>query len=129
MSKVELEWQLISAQLPDIIFGNLISCHSLSFRIKQFRAQTLYLIGRTFRLLAELKLQTKKCNIFNVNKNHYCKNIKIIINVLQGELNDKSTNYLTISASLSKWSPVIIELIRGLREQSCYFKQIFKINT
>lgn len=79
----------MSAQLPDLIFGNLVSCHSLSLKLKHIRTQTLYLIGRTFRLFAETKYQLRKAN-----------------------LNDKS-EYLLLTSVLSKWSPFIMEMIRG----------------
>ncbi len=93
LTKTEKEWQSLSTQLPDLIFANLISCHSLSFKIKQFRAQTLHLIGRTFRLIAELKFQLKKIDL-NDNQT-------------------KTTNYLTITSALSKWSPIIMEIVKG----------------
>jgi len=97
LTKTELEWQSLRSQLPDLIFSNLISCHTLSFRIKQFRGQTLYLIGRTFRLIAELKFQLKKTDL--------------------NEHESKTSNYLTITSGLSKWSPIIMDCIKEKYQQ------------
>jgi hypothetical protein len=88
LSKSEQEWILLSSQLPDLILGNLTSCHNLSFRIKQFRTQSLFLIGRTYRLVSELKIQLRKT-----------------------DLNEKTI--ISVTLPISKWSPLIMEVIKA----------------
>lgn len=88
LNQSELDWIEIGPQLPDLIFTDLITCHNLSFRIKQFRAQTLFLIGRTYRIISELKIQQQTA-----------------------ELN--KTSYISITLPISKWSPLIMDVIKA----------------
>ena len=71
-----------------MILGNLVTCHNLSSKLKQIRGQTFYLFGRTHRLISELKFQQR-----------------------QVDLNEPS--YISASLALSKWSPIIIEMIKA----------------
>lgn len=88
LSQTEQDWIELSSKLPDLIFGNLTSCHNLSFKIKQFRTQSLFLIGRTYRLISELKIQLRK-----------------------SDLNDKTM--ISMALPMSKWSPLIMEIIKA----------------
>ena len=88
LSQTESEWIRISSELPDMILGNLVTCHNLSSKLKQIRGQTFYLFGRTHRLISELKFQQR-----------------------QVDLNEPS--YISASLALSKWSPIIIEMIKA----------------
>ena len=98
LNKTELQWKRLSAQLPELIFVNLVSCHSLSPKLKHFRAQTLYLIGRTFRLIGELKFQLKKIEL--------------------NELSSSQCGYLIITSTLSKWTPIVMELLKEKYQQA-----------
>jgi len=90
LSPTEAQWMDITAELPDLIFANLITCHNLSARIKQLRAQSLHLIGRALRLISDLRLQQRTL-----------------------ELNEPVGQMPPISVPISKWSPLIMEVIRA----------------
>ncbi len=90
LSTIESEWLKYIPQLPDLIFNNLIACHNLSARIKQFRGRTLFLAGRCLRLISELKLQQRTFDI-----------------------NDPIQDQIPFSMPVSKWSPLVIELIKA----------------
>jgi hypothetical protein len=86
VSDTEQEWRLLLNKISDEIFSNLISCHNLSHKIKQLRGKTFYLMGRTIRLLNEIKIKTKSTAIQD----------GVHISILP----------------LSKWDDKIIELIK-----------------
>ncbi|CAF0832143.1 unnamed protein product [Brachionus calyciflorus] len=93
LNEIEQEWQNTLALIPDLLSVYLVSCHNMSLRVKNLKCQVLYMIGRTYRLISELKYELRKIN-----------------------LNDES-NYtasiLNISSQISKWNPIIIELIKN----------------
>lgn len=60
----------------------------MSSKVKQFRSKILYLIGRTNRILSELKIQHRTV-----------------------DLSDQTN--ISISLPVSKWSPLILEIIRA----------------
>lgn len=92
MNEIEQQWRSTLSDLPDFLSTNLASCHSLSLKLKNYKASTLYLIGRTYRLTSDLKYQLRKIN-----------------------LNDETISpatYLNISLSISKWNPAILDLLK-----------------
>lgn len=92
------EWNAIIAQIPDLLSGYLISCHNLSIKLKNFKAFTLYLIGRAYRLTSELKYQLRKINLNdNLNSN---------------------ASILNLCLPITKWSPNILEIISKNQQQA-----------
>ena len=90
MSEGELEWRTLLVQIPDLVSAMLVSCHTYSQKLKHFKAQTFYLIGKCYRLISQIKYQLKKFNLANARPNEN----------------------LSIAIAISNWSPSIVELIR-----------------
>jgi hypothetical protein len=97
LTKIELEWRDFMQLLPDLILTNLVSCHSLSHKLKHFRARVYYLFGRNLRLISELKNQLRKPDSLND------KNKPAFLNELD--------------YSITKWSPNILDIYKSIQQQ------------
>lgn len=95
LSHVEKEWRAVIAVLPDIISALMAACYSLTpIQLKQLRARIFFLIGRNFRIVAELKHQLRRIDLSNV---------------------DESLKHLLPSMPVSKWSNVILEIQKQIQ--------------
>lgn len=90
----ELKWRRLLAQLPELVAANLNCCFNFSLKIKHLKAQTLYLTGKSFRLLSQLKYQTRKLNP-------------------NGGGNGDDETELNIHKAITAWSSLIGDIIRG----------------
>lgn len=88
LSDTEQEWKSLLSKISNEIFSNLISVYNLSQKLKQFKAKTFYLIGRTIRLTNALKMQQKADCIKD------------------------NSNVATVILPLSKWDEKILDLIK-----------------
>lgn len=77
--------------MPDLLPANLICCHNLSSKIKSLRATTSYLIGRTFRLIADLKFQLRKINL------------------------KEESGLFSLTIPLSKWNSTILDIMKQIQ--------------
>lgn len=92
LTETQQQWQTTMSELPDLILSNLLACHNFSIKIKQYKAQTLFLIGRTFRLVSSLKIQLRRTNL--------------------NDENSKIASSLKINLPISKWTAVINDLVK-----------------
>ena len=70
----------------------------MSYKVRQLRAPTLFLVGRTLRLALDLKLQLRKLDLSN------------------SEDSNKFASILNLSMPISKWSTIIVELIKSQQQ-------------
>ena len=84
-------WMKLLAKTPDLLMAHLSSSHLLAAKLPQQRSETLYLIGRALRLVADLQMQLRV-----------------------GNLNDKwSSTTLALLHPVSKWSSLVAEAARA----------------
>ena len=95
LNETETQWRLTVSQLPDLVATHLTCAHNLSYKNKYMRAPTLYLIGRTFRLLTDLKLQERQ------------------INISESDESKSFASKLNFTMAISKWSTLINDLIKA----------------
>jgi hypothetical protein len=92
LTETQQQWQTTMSELPDLILSNLLACYNFSIKIKQYKAQALFLIGRTFRLVSGLKMQFRRTNL--------------------NDENSKIASSLKINLPISKWTNVINDLVK-----------------
>lgn len=93
LNDVEQIWNQNLMRFPDELTVYLISCFYLNFRLKNLKCKTLYLMGRSFRIISELKYQLR-----------------------QNNLNDDSSlnsSILNMTSTLNKWDDVVLDLIKN----------------
>jgi hypothetical protein len=102
----EIQWELLQARIPDEVFSNLMSCFGLAQKIKQLKAKTLYLMGRTLRLIDDFKIEMKSTMIQPVS------NQKVSIQ------------------PLTKWDNKILEFVKAehAQLQNLYEQETIKTN-
>lgn len=62
LNELEIEWRSLVSKIPDLLLSQLSSLHTLSSKIKSFKSQCYYIIGRTYRLVSEMTIQLRKTN-------------------------------------------------------------------
>jgi hypothetical protein len=106
MDESEKQWQSLLVKIPDEVFSNLMSCFGLSHKIKQLKARTMYLMGRTIRLIDDFKIEMKSTMIQAVS------------------------NQQVSIQPLSKWDNKILEFVKAehAQLQSLYEQETIKTN-
>jgi len=95
-NEIERQWKRMIFELPDLLSSTLVSCHSLAGKIKHLKAPVFYLFGRCFRLVSDLKFQLRKASLSI----------------------DAESEQLNMHMTISKWSHVLIDIIKAQQSQS-----------
>ncbi|RNA35696.1 cilia- and flagella-associated 46, partial [Brachionus plicatilis] len=98
LNDVDQLWNQHLSRIPDQLSVFLISCFYLNIKIKNLKCKTLYQLGRSFRIISELKYQLRKNN-----------------------LNDESSynsSVLNMTSTINKWDATILDLIKNYQPPS-----------